>query len=234
MTAVTAAVVAYSTMPLAHAQAPKKPIYDDDEESEAIAPFAGTARPAPTPVEDTALTKSEIVSGVTVRSSEYLEKYVGVARSWLYGKTEIARTQIDSGLQKYLNVERSITSTVNEIRSDKEDILPGGIYVLVSTLSGSIIARNRNFLIRGISPVVFGVVAFRFFLPETYSNTGKLIWKFEQKVPEIAEAHTSAHEHVDGLVKDVNTAVSDSKAALTDSVHSARKFVAKATGLEKK
>lgn len=221
-------------MPVAHAQTERKPIYDDDEDSESIAPFAGTIEPAAAPVEEATLTKSEIISGVTVRTSDFLEQYIGEGRSWLYGKTVKGREQVDGALQKYLNVERSVTSTIGEIKSDTEDILPGGIYVLVSTLSGSILVRNRNFLVRGLAPVVFGVAAFRYFLPQTYDNTGKLIWGFEQKAPAVAEAHINAQKQVDGLVQDVNTAVHDSKSSLESSVRSARKFVIDATGIEKK
>lgn len=218
-------------MPTAHALTPRKPIYDDDgEDSELIAPLAGTALQAPTPAEDLELTKSEIVSGVTIRSSDSLEKYFGKGRSWLYGKTELGKQKVDKAFEKYINAEKSVTSLFSEIKSEKEDILPGGIYVLVSTLSGSILARNRSFLVRGFMPVVFGAAAFRYFLPQTCNNTGKLIWRFEQKAPAIAEAHVKTQQHVDGLVNGVSSAVSYGKKSLESSVSSIRKFVVDTTG----
>lgn len=221
-------------MPVAHAQGLKKPIYDDDEDSEFIAPAPGTNLAAPTKVEEMALTKSEIVSGVTIRTSSVLEEYIGQGRAWLHDKTVKGQEQVNSVFDRYLNAERNVTSTLGEIKSDSEDILPGGIYVLVSTLSGSILVRNRNILLRGVAPAVFGIAAFRYFLPQTFDNTGKLIWKFEQKAPALADAHVNAHNQVEGLVKDVNTAVADSKAALESGVRSARKFVIDSTGIEKK
>ena len=219
-------------MPTAFAQTPKKSIYDDDQESEAIAPAAGTNRPAAPAAEDLALTKSEIVSGVTVRTSDVLEKTISKGRTWLYGKAEQGQQKADNAFEKYLNVEKNVTSTIAEIKSDEEDLLPGSIYVLVSTLSGSILARNRNVLVRGIAPILFGTVAFRYFLPQTYENTGKLIWRFEQKAPALAEAHTKTQQQVDGLVNDVNSAVNSGKQALESGVHSARQFVADSTGLQ--
>lgn len=223
-------------MPRAHAQTPKRPsIYDDDEEAERIAPIVGTTVPAPdAPAEDVSLTKSEIISGVNVRTNEFLEKNIAVARSWLYKQTEAVRGEVDEAFKKYTNVEHNVTSTISEVRSEKEDILPGGIYVLVSTLSGSILARNRNILFRGLSPVVFGVAAFAYFLPETYNNTGKLIWRFEQKVPEIADAHVNAQKQVDSIKTDVNSAVADSRNSLTSAISSARKFLIDSSGIDKK
>lgn len=223
-------------MPTAHAQsaAPKKSIYDDDKESEAVATAPGTVRPAAstTTLPDLAYTKTEVVSGVTVRTSDTLEQCINTGRTWLYGKAEKGQKKADDAFEGYLNAERNVTSTLAAIKSDEEDLLPGAIYVLVSTLSGSVLARNRNFVLRGIVPVAFGAAAFKYFLPQTFGNTGKLIWRFEQKAPALADAHVKTQNQVDGLVNNVSTAITDSKQALESGVHSARKFVADSTGLQ--
>lgn len=230
--AFAAASATLSTMPTAHAQS-RKSIYDDDDnDTEAIAPVAGTIRPAAPTAKELALTKTEIVNGVTVRTADNLEKIINKGRNWVAGKAEQGQQKADNVFEKYLNAEKSVTSTIAEIKSDEEDILPGGIYVLVSTLTGSILARNRNIALRGIAPVVFGVAAFRYFLPQTYENTGKLIWKFEQKAPSLADTHVKTKQQVDGLVKDVTDAVDSGNQALENAVHSARKFVADSTGLQ--
>lgn len=232
MTAFTAALATYSTMPTALAQqGPKKSIYDD-EESETVAPAVGTIRPATPVAQDLALTKSEIVSGVTVRTSDALEQTISKGRTWLHGKAEAGQKAADNAFEKYLNAERNVTSTIAEIKSDDEDLLPGAIYVLVSTLSGSILTRNRNFLFRGIAPIAFGAAAFAYFLPQTYENTGKLIWRFEQKAPALVEVHTQTLKHVDCLKNDVAWAVNGGKEALETGVHNARQFVADSTGLQ--
>lgn len=226
----SAAVATYATMPTAHAQT-KKSIYDD-EESEVVAPVAGTILPAASSKEDLALTKTEIVNGVTVRTADNLEKYIKEGRAWVAEKTEQGQAQADSVFEKYLKAEKSVTSTVAEIKSDDEDILPGGIYVLISALSGSILARNKNLLFRGITPLVFGLGAFKYFLPQTFENTGNLVWKFEQKAPAIAEAHIQTKKSVEDLSKGVSDAVNEGNQKLEGAVSSARKFVAEATGLQ--
>jgi len=50
------------------------------------------------------------------------------------------------------------------------------------------------FLIRGLTPVVTGIAASWYFLPETTRNVADLTWKYEQKVPEIANAHLKTRE----------------------------------------
>ena len=109
-------------MPTAHAQS-RKSIYDDDDnDTEAIAPVAGTIRPAAPTAEELALTKTEIVNGVTVRTADNLEKIINKGRNWVAGKAEQGQQKADNVFEKYLNAEKSVTSTIAEIKSDEEDI----------------------------------------------------------------------------------------------------------------
>lgn len=169
---------------------------------------------------------------MTVRSTDFLEKYVAVGRTWLYGQTEEAKKQFGAAFDKYLSAEKTVTTTVADLKSADEDVLPGAIYILVATLSGSVLARNRNLLVRAAAPVAFGVAAFGYFLPQAYKNTGKLIWSFEEKAPAVAQAHIDTQKSVSELVSSVDTAVKDANSALESTVHQARKFVADTTGLQ--
>lgn len=231
MTGLTAALASYAVIPTAHAQGPK-PIYDENDESETVAPAPGTVVPSQLAAKEQNLTKSEVVNGVTVRSNENLEQYIGKGRAWLEDKAEVGQKKADNVFERYLSAERNVTSTIAAIKSDEEDLLPGAIYVLVATLSGSVLARNRNFLVRGITPLICGAAAFKYFLPDAFGNTGKLIWRFEQKAPALADAHLKTQKQVENLVTDANKAVADSKSALENGVHATRKFVADTTGLQ--
>lgn len=224
------AVAGYNIIPTAHAQAPKS-IYDE-QDSETIAPAPGTVAPAKPIVKEHRYTKTEIVDGVTVRTNETLEKTIQTGRTWLNENVEKGQEKVDSVFESYLAAEKSATSTIAAIKEDDEDLMPGAVYVLISALSGSIAVRNRNILLRGVAPVVFGAAAFKYFLPQAYENTGKLIWRFEQKAPALANAHTQAQDQVNGLVNNVSTAISDSKHAVESGVQTARKFVADTTGLQ--
>lgn len=67
--------------------------------------------------------------------------------------------------------------------------MPGALYVLVAAMSGSILARNRNIMLRATVPFAVGVGAAWIVLPVTTRNVADLVWKFEEKVPLIAENH---------------------------------------------
>lgn len=67
--------------------------------------------------------------------------------------------------------------------------MPGIIYVLVASMAGSIISRNRNILVRSTVPVAIGIGAGWIFLPITTRNVADLLWRFEQKAPVVSETH---------------------------------------------
>lgn len=72
--------------------------------------------------------------------------------------------------------------------------MPGLLYVAVTTMAGSIIARRRMLPIRMLTPVVVAVGAGWYFLPETSRNVGDLLWEWEKMVPEVAEKHLAVRE----------------------------------------
>lgn len=229
-----------ATLPIAFAEEEKKPktrsIYDDEEEdSIAIVSRPGTsiaAEKPPKQEEDNSSISTKLVNGVTIRTADVLEKNISVVRKWLLQQSEKAQQEVDSVFRRYLHVERSVTSTIVDLKPENEDILPGGIYILITALSGSILSRNRSILARGIAPVVFGVGAFSYFLPQTFKNTRALIWKFEQTSPAIAETHIRTQQQIDSFVNDVNGYVDEGKQSLETGVKKARTFVAKTTGIQ--
>lgn len=209
------------TIPVAFADEKKRlNIYDEDEPTK-IEPQASEKKkeqPSPAPV--------------NVKTFESLEQNMSVARKWLIKQIDFGKEKVDSSVEKYLNVERSLSSTVAGLKSEKEDLLPGGIYILISALSGSILTRNRGFLLRGATPLVLGIGAFGYFLPQTFQNTRNLVWKYEQRAPALASYHTQAQDQVNSFVKTVNNTVEDSKQGLETGVHKTRQFIADNTGLQ--
>ena len=67
--------------------------------------------------------------------------------------------------------------------------MPGALYVLVASMAGSIISRNRNILLRATTPAAVGISAAYLVLPYTMRNVGDLVWSFEQKSEVIAVNH---------------------------------------------
>lgn len=217
------------TAPVALADGGRKSIYDNDEEEEQIAP----AKPVEKKEEPSAVAEqTKLVGGVQVRSFEGLEKSMGAARKWVIKQIDAGKEGLDNSVQRYLKAERNVTGTVAELKSDKEDFLPGAIYVMVASLSGSILARNRNVLVRGITPIAVGVGAFAYFLPNTFQNTRNLVWKYEQRAPTLADYHIQAENGVNSMVKGVSSAVEDGKQGLENGIHKTRQFIADSTGLQ--
>ena len=67
--------------------------------------------------------------------------------------------------------------------------MPSALYVLVASMAGSIISRNRNIFLRATTPVAIGIGAAYVVLPYTMQNVGNLVWSFEEKSELIAVNH---------------------------------------------
>jgi len=63
-------------------------------------------------------------------------------------------------------------------------------------MAGGVISRNRILPIRFLTPVITGIAASWYFLPETTGNVSELAWKWEQKVPQVAETHVKIRDGV--------------------------------------
>ncbi len=95
-------------------------------------------------------------------------------------------------MSAFLAHERSFTNTIASLAPPPESherLMPGGLYVLVAAMAGSIVSRNRNILLRATVPVAVGIGAAWVVLPITMRNVGDLAWTFEEKVPVVAINH---------------------------------------------
>lgn len=103
--------------------------------------------------------------------------------------------------------------------------MPGAIYVLVATMAGSIVSRNRNFLIRGTFPVAVGIGAAWAVLPITVRNVGDLAWKYEERAPFIAENHLRVRGAVIAAVKASRERSEELRKWTDESVRSGRRSI---------
>ena len=95
-------------------------------------------------------------------------------------------------MTRLFRAEHSFTSTIASLAPGKETnekVLPGGIYVLVAAMAGSIISRNRNILIRFVTPIITGVTTANYVVPRTTQNVGNLIWSYEERFPAVRDNH---------------------------------------------
>jgi organizing structure protein 2 len=75
--------------------------------------------------------------------------------------------------------------------------MPGSLYVLVAAMTGSIVSRNRNILLRATVPLAVGIGAGWVVLPVTMRNVSDLLWKYEQRFPAIADGHIRTREGIE-------------------------------------
>lgn len=127
--------------------------------------------------------------------TDHLASYIRLARLHTHNYATVLETQINALLSTILSHERSLASTLTSLRpppeiAHNEDLLPGTIYTLVATLSGTILSRNRTILLRSTLPLALGVGTAWIVLPHTMRNVSQLVWEWEvERVPGVAENH---------------------------------------------
>ncbi|KAL9000638.1 MAG: hypothetical protein Q9169_000674 [Polycauliona sp. 2 TL-2023] len=167
--------VVHAESPPEHALA-RKPIYDD------VSPLPSTP-PSKSPESSTSTSPTP---------TDRLASQIRRARLNVHGYSASVESRFNNFMSALLTQERSFTSTIASLappRESNERIMPGALYVLVAAMSGSILTRNRNVLLRATVPFAVGVGAAWVVLPLTTRNVADLVWTYEEKAPLIAENH---------------------------------------------
>lgn len=168
--------------------------------------------------------------------TDRLAVQIGRARMALYEQAVRGEKAVDNALTETLRLEHSFTSTIRSLappRESGEKIFPGSLYVLVSSMAGSIVTRNRNILLRASVPVAVGITAANVVLPITTKNVGDLIWTYEERYPVIADTHLrmknsisqfieTGKAHAQGTVGMVEGKLADTRENLEDWVKKGR------------
>jgi MICOS complex subunit MIC26 len=112
---------------------------------------------------------------------------------FLYRHSLSAETSFNGFLTWAFRKETDFSNTMASLAPSPEtgeQLLPGAIYVLVATLAGSIVSRNRGIVLRTTVPLAVGIAAGWYLIPVTMRNTSDLIWEYEKKVPALADTHS--------------------------------------------
>lgn len=118
---------------------------------------------------------------------------------FLYAHVAAVETRVNSMMDSFLHLENSFTGTIASLAPPPESgekLLPGSLYVLVAAMTGSIVSRNRNIILRGAIPLVVGIGAGWVVLPITMRNISDLLWKYEEKFPAIADGHLRTRQSI--------------------------------------
>ncbi|KAL9596262.1 MAG: hypothetical protein Q9219_005923 [cf. Caloplaca sp. 3 TL-2023] len=170
----------YAEAPPEPPQLSRKPIYDD------LPPL----RPKPQP--DTKSSEPSGTSPTAPTPTDRLASQIRRVRLSVHDFSSTAETRFNDLMSQILTRERSFTSTIASLApplESNEKVMPGALYVLVAAMSGSILTRNRNVLLRATVPFAVGVGAAWIVLPVTTRNVADLVWRFEERAPVVAENH---------------------------------------------
>ncbi|KAI0845145.1 apolipo protein O-domain-containing protein [Daldinia vernicosa] len=219
----------------AHDHYSKKPIYDDYETF--LSPKA-TNTPVPSPASDTISEASFSSSTTSVEQPEQkhhsptptdrLAVEVGKARLFLYRYAVATEDAVNRAMDKAFHLERSFTETIASLappRESGEKLMPGLVYVLVASMTGSIITRNRNIILRATVPLAFGVGAGWLLLPVTMTNVSNLLWHYERRFPAVAEAHLKTRQSIQDALRFARVHVDVGKNYVDEKVSNTRDIV---------
>ena len=201
---------------------PKKPIYDDYE----ALPAPPTKSPSSGPTEETP--KKPTSPTPTDRLAAQIKK----SRLFFHTHVAAAENKVNEVMDSALHLEESFTGTIASLApppQSGEKLMPGSLYVLVAAMTGSIVSRNRNIVLRAATPLAVGIGAAWVVLPITMRNVSDLLWKYEQRFPAIADGHIRTREgiekvwymariHTRGAVNFVDDKVSSGRGAVEDWV----------------
>jgi organizing structure protein 2 len=165
----------------------RKPIYETVSEP-SVRDVAATTPPPASGFTEKPESESTRKSAPTARLAEQIK----ISRLFAHKYAVKAEDSVNNALNRFMDAEHNFTSTIASLAPPKESnekLLPGGIYVLVATMAGSIISRNRNILFRFVTPIITGTVAANYIIPRTTHNVGQLIWHYEEKFPVIRDNH---------------------------------------------
>ncbi|BCS04702.1 MICOS complex subunit MIC26/MIC27 [Aspergillus luchuensis] len=179
----------------------KKPIYDDFP-TEIPAVSKPVVSPAPTTTTPAAPVSTPFSSPSSPTPTDILTAQVRQARLFLYENSLAVETKFNNFLSRALHIENAFTNTVASLAPSPESgerLLPGGVYVVVAAMAGSIVSRNRGILLRTASPLAFGTVAAWTLLPVTMRNVSDLVWEYEKQVPAVADTHLQVREKAEHL-----------------------------------
>ncbi|ERS95573.1 hypothetical protein HMPREF1624_08089 [Sporothrix schenckii ATCC 58251] len=233
----------------AYAEVPdnyRKPIYDDYDAPATSATLTSTPTLAST--DDTSSSSSpsdasSIIPSFSSAASEpptavrrprgptptdRLAGQIGRARLFLYRQACKAEDGVNRTADQLFGLERSLTETLASLapsRESGERLLPGAVYVLVAGMAGSIVTRRSNILLRATVPLAFGVGAGWALLPVTMRNCADLAWKYEQRVPAVAEAHLRTRAALERTASFAKVHAEVTKTYADDKVHAVRETV---------
>ncbi|CAO3577505.1 unnamed protein product [Absidia cylindrospora] len=169
---------------------------------------------------------------VVIESPTKLEEHVAYAQKYANERLDEGKAHVDTFHGHVQSFENDVRGTINEIVSEDEDILPNAVYIGVAALAGTIIARNRNIVLRFLTSTAMATGASFYLLPKTTHNLGVQLEKLERKYPELGKAHATANEAVDDVRKEVDAVLLKLRGQLDEGKEMVKKQVSEVDSLD--
>lgn len=202
----------------------KRSFYEDDEY---IVTKPGTNTEISPQLKEKESIHGEVsfVDGMVIRSFPILEDYTNSIRHYLYDKLSIYEAELNTLKSSFNNEFNNFKIEINEIIN--EPILPNLIYILTLSLSGSILVRRRNILMRFFSPLIFGGVGLWYFMPNTFNSIGKKYNQFELNyLPnDVHIKRNEINENFKILNNQIQNGIEIGQKSVVQAVHDFRKTV---------
>lgn len=119
------------------------------------------------------------VDGMGVRSTPFIESQMNKFRFFLHDKLSLIEAEFDTQVTAANNEFNFLKSKFNTVV--KEPVLPNSIYILTATLTGSILANRRGLTLRTLSPLLFTIGGFKYFMPQSSRHIQNDIIEYEKE-----------------------------------------------------
>jgi len=188
---------------------------------------------------------------VVVDSPSVLETQIGVVRKAVTGVARDVHRRVHGAVSEWIGIEHAVEraclpllkspSYINSLFLDRvkaliapdEPLTPALLYVGVTSLSGSILARNRSVFTRVLLPPTFFLLSLKYFLPKTTQNVSAYAGSLEEEhFPSLAQKHAVAIAHSQMTWERVRAASISGRDKVQDGLGSAARKVQELTGLK--
>ncbi|KAH9457987.1 hypothetical protein MJO28_005061 [Puccinia striiformis f. sp. tritici] len=118
---------------------------------------------------------------ILVKTELPLQPQVRWARQNIQSLREDVENRFNFVLDHGLNIEKKVVGTLGGLIDRKEASSSSVLCVGIGTMTGSILARNRSFPLRFLSPLTFLILSSNQFLPTTTHNFKSYIFKLQDQ-----------------------------------------------------
>ncbi|KAI7847787.1 apolipo protein O-domain-containing protein [Circinella umbellata] len=155
---------------------------------------------------------------VIVEEPTKLEEHVAYAEKLANEKVEEGKTHVNKLHGEWRQFEQCVKNTVKQTIDKDEEILPNALYIGVAALAGTILARNRNIVLRFATSTALAVGASHYLLPKTTHNVCVQLEKVERKYPQLQSAHQSVNEAVGDARKQFDDAIAQVRNSVDENI----------------